>query len=218
LLECEASASANASRGTSPLSDAEASELVQRIDAALESKEFWQTSRLVELISRGSREEARDVYLSGRARHGFSRIMASSHYNSFLARLGFEKAAYRPFADEMEYEHFVRMEKRLYLELGAQPEVVALLERFLWLQAKEVDESRRGKHPIEDGRLIKALRSVRPSHDLRGNFVDRPWTAHRVAGALTLFADMTVMFTTRDWSVTGTMSAMAGSIGLLAAG
>jgi hypothetical protein len=207
----------NSPSGSTTLSDTEALELVARIDAALESKEFWQTAQLIEMIGRGDREGAREVYLSARARHGFSRVMSSSHYHSFLVRLGFERS-YLPTVGEMDYEHFVRMERRLWLQLGVQQEVVNLLERFLWSHTSEVEASRRGKHPIEDGRLIKALRAVRPKVDLRGNSAEGPWTTNRIAGALTLFSNMTVMFTTRDWSVTGTMSALCGSIGLIAAG
>lgn len=44
------------------------------------------------------------------------------------------------------------------------------------------------------------------------------WTTNRIAGSLILFVDMGVMFATRDWSVAGTMSAMAGAIGMVAAG
>lgn len=218
LADCETPASTNAPRGTSPLSDAEALELAKRVESALESQEFWQASRLIETISGGDREAAREVYLSGRARHGFSRIMSSSHYNSFLARLGFEASVHRPFAYEMEYEHFVRMEAKLFGRLGVNPDVVKLLERFLWSRAGAVDLARKGKNRIEDGLIIKALKSIRPERDAGGHVVGGVWTANRIAGALTLFANMTVMFTTRDWSVTGTMSTMAGSIGLLAKG
>jgi hypothetical protein len=43
-------------------------------------------------------------------------------------------------------------------------------------------------------------------------------TTNQIAGALILFVDMGVMFATRDWSVAGTMSAMAGAIGMVASG
>lgn len=218
LLDTEESATTNARRGFSPLSDSEAAELANRIDETLESKEFWQAAGLIEALSRGDRSDAREIYLSGRARNGYSRIMSSSHYNSFLARLGFEKSVYSPFSDEMNYEYFVRMESHLFSELGVSVEVIKLLERFLWAHKEEVDEARKGQKPIEEGRLINALRSARPPQDAQGRSVGSLWTANRIAGALTVFTDMTVMFTSRDWSVAGTMSAMAGGIGLLAAG
>ena len=103
LLESEEETpSTNLRRGEVPLTDAEAHELVTRIDATLESQEFWQAAHLIELLSKGSREAAREVYLAGRARHGFSRIMSSNHYHSFLVRLGFEKA-YVPVIEALYY-------------------------------------------------------------------------------------------------------------------
>ncbi len=207
----------NLDAGAVALTDAEAEELVSRIDRTLESKAFWQAAHLVELIARGDRDKAREVYLDGRARTGASRIMASSQYHAFLVRMGFERS-YLPQLREMEFEYFVRMEKMLFLQLGIQPAIVDRLERFLWLQAGEVEAARQGKRPIPDGDLVRAVKSIRPSrpeHDTMGNLF---WSANRVSGALVLFANMTVMFTTRDWSVTGTMSTMAGAVGLTAAG
>jgi hypothetical protein len=218
LLECTYNqGGANVADGTAPLSDEDARELVTRIDAALESKEFWETSYLIEAISRGQREKARDIYLSARARNGFSRIMSGSKYHSFLVRLGYEKS-YLPGTMEMDYEYFVRMERKLHLQIGIQPVIVDLLERFLWTHAEQVNAARKGTNQIEDGLLIKSLKAVRPIRDVRGRFVDEIWSTNRIAGALTLFANMTVMFTTRDWTVTGTMSAMAGALGLITKG
>jgi len=202
---------------TVSLSDEEARELTSRIDATLESKEFWQASHLIGTLSNGKREVAREIYLGARAKHGFSRIMASTHYHQFLVRLGYEKS-YLPGVKEMNFEYFVRMEKRLYLQLGVQPEIVALLERFLWTHMDQVDAARKGHMSIDDSLLINSLRSLRPQLDRRGSLVGGVLTANRVAGALTLFTNMTVMFTTRDWTVTGTMSAMAGAFGLTLVG
>lgn len=197
------------------LSSEEAEELCSAVDSKLESKEFWQTAALVEGISQGNRESAREIYLRGRSRFGASRIMSSTHYHSFLARLGFERP-YLSNVNKMEFEHFIRMERRVWEDLQISPKVIHLLERFLRTHQAELEAARMGKRPIASGAIIQQVAELKRYKYGAPSVWDTVLQTNRLAGALTLFTNMGVMFGTRDWSVTGTMSTLAASAGLVA--
>lgn len=195
------------------LSDREAAELTARIDLLLESKDFWQKAHVVEALSRGDEAAAREPYLAGKSARGASRIMSSTHYANFLRRLGLPSPG-TPNVIPMEFEHFVRMEMRLFSDLGLDPSVLRLLEQFLHTHRAEIEASRRGRNPLKSGALIAQLKDLRPKFDARGEPMVATFDRDRVAGALTLVANSSVMFGTRDWNVAGTISAMAGAVGL----
>lgn len=195
------------------LSHEEAQELTVAINHKLESKEFWNAAALVENLSQGNREAARHIYLEGRARRGASRIMSSNHYHQFLVRLGFERP-HLPDLRPIDFEHFVRMERRVWSAIGVSPHIIDLLERYLRQNKKEIELARAGKLPLASGKIIREARSLRPPEGTSA--WDYVLQSNRIAGALTLFSNMGVMFSTRDWSVASTMSTLAGSVGLVA--
>lgn len=58
------------------------------------------------------------------------------------------------------------------------------------------------------------LRTLRKVH---GKVKDQEMSATRIAAALTVVSNSSVLFTTRDWSVAGTLSTMAGALAAAAA-
>ncbi len=196
------------------LTDKEAHELASRIDDFLEGKEFWQKAAIVEALSSGNSDRAREPYLAARSARGASRVMSGRHYQDFLVRLG-QSSAFSPDVRKMEFEHFLRMELRLFENLDLSPRSLAMLQRFLRLHEAEIELARSGKKPLTSGAIISAVKGLRPKFDARGELMDTYWTTNRAVGALTLISNSSVMFGTRDWNVAGVISAMAGAIGLL---
>lgn len=195
------------------LSDQEAVELQQRAGELLESKAFWQKAHLIEALSRGDTHAAREPYLAGRSSRGASRIMSTTHYLNFLRRLGLPSPG-SPEVIPMDFEHFIRMEVRLFRELGISPRIVYLLEQFLRTHESDISASRSGTNPLTSGSLVGQLKRLLPRFDTRGEPTTTLYDRDRVAGALTLVANSSVIFGTRDWNVAGTISAMAGAVGL----
>jgi hypothetical protein len=114
----------------------------------------------------------------------------------------------------MEFDHFVRMEVQVFSELNLSPDVVALLERFIRIHEAQINSSRSGHYPLKSGALVARMKALRPTFSAFGEPVTTTISRDRVAGALTLIANSSVMFGTRDWNVAGTISAMAGAVGL----
>lgn len=213
LLDDIRASSSNIDEPAIGLTDGEALELSRRISDLLESKAFWQKAYLIEALSRGDANAAREPYLAGRSARGASRIMSSTHFLNFLRRLGLPSPG-APSVHPMEFEHFIRMETKLFSELGLHPSVIDLLERFIRSHEAEINASRQGGNPLGTGTLVSQLKRLAPSFDGRGEPTTTTYDRDRVVGALTLIANSSVMFGTRDWNVAGTISAMAGAVGL----
>ncbi len=213
LLSDGNAASSNIDRQAVGLSDQEAAELQQRVGELLESKAFWQKAHLIEALSRGDTQAAREPYLAGRSSRGASRIMSTTHYLNFLRRLGLPSPG-SPDVGPMDFEHFIRMEVRLFRELEISDEIVHLLERFLRAHEREINASRSGTNQLPSGSLVGHLKRLLPRFDERGEPTTTLYDRDRISGALTLVANSSVIFGTRDWNVAGTISAMAGAVGL----
>lgn len=219
LLECMASdgAGSNLPSGMVALTDREADELVNSLEKLLDSKAFMETCYFVERLTEpeaGHDSGIREIYLSSRKRRGRARAMASMHWSEFLVRLGLGK--YAPWgvrATPMDFEYFRRMERRLLSASGLHPKVVELIMDVIDSQATPLEEIRSGARSLKRG-------SVRPLvadpifrwRASRREFQSLEISKKSVVAAITIVADVSVLFTTRDWSVTGTLSTMAAAL------
>jgi hypothetical protein len=206
-----------------PLSDSEANELYSRIEQLVDSREFLEATHFVETLTLPDRNEekvAREIYLASRQRRGRSRIQASSRWLEFRTRLGLpgpNLISGRHVAP-MSFDHFQAMEKRLLDASGVPQEVVAEAFHLIKSRQTDVDEIRTGHRPIQHGTLRRVLLQPFLRWGSKASpTVEREVTVEQVSAAMLLVADASVLFTTRDWGVTGTISTMASGAIVLTA-
>ena len=150
---------------------------------------------------------------TARKKSGHSRIRASMRWWEFEARLGFSEKA-RPIVGvkPMQYDHFKNMERRLLEDVGVHPRIISLIGHLIESERSKIDQIRSGEWILRHGDIKRLV--IEPFFQLQdkdSSFLDRHVTTGQIAGAFTIVADISVIFTTRDWSVAGTLSTMAGA-------
>ena len=200
----------NLPRGRAALSDSDAVELINLLTLFAQSQSFIEAAWFVEGLSKGTdTSELREMYLSRRARRGRSRALASTHWREFLTRLGITQ--YRDFQmpGQLPFEQFLRLENRLLRDTGINPQVVEVVLRTIRGERDRIAEMWVGGAPIPDGEIRSSLvRLTRALEDRDGRPTNREVDVRRAVGAIALISDVSVLFTTRDWSVAGTLSTM----------
>jgi hypothetical protein len=206
----------NRGAGIVILTDAEANELVGKLEALVESREFLEASYFVEAVTHSTPQElqrAREIYLAALKRGGRSRILASRRWSDFLVRLGVERRDTFVTGVKPMVAYFERMERTLLSATDIDPRVIGLITRFISTRTRELEEMRRGQTSLPHGSIRRlVIAPVLRWRDQHRDSQDRQVTTTKVAGALTVVADLSVLFSTRDWSVTGTLSTMAGAL------
>lgn len=219
LLECINSDSmgSNLPSNMVTLTDSEADELASSLEKLVNSRDFMETCYFVEgLTLQGTRNDPgiREIYLSARKRRGRSRAMASMHWSEFLVRLGlYKKAPWSVRCTPMDIEYFQRMEERLLAASGLHPKVVKLIMGVIDSQTPGLEEIREGNRSLKRG-TVKPLVAdpIFRWREHRREPLDLNISKKNVVAAITIVADASVLFTTRDWSVTGTLSTMAAAL------
>ena len=202
---------------TIPLSDSEAEELAGLLDSLLGSREFLESVYFIEgLATQGNKNEKnlREIYLSRRKKGGRSRALASRQWSDFQQRAGFIKGTVRGApARPMSFDHFLKMERRLFEFLEIHPRVVEIVLKLIESHVAATERLRTGSGSIAEGKVAEILRGVANVWRASGRVhVNRNLTTKtNLSAAFTIVADTTVLFTTRDWSVTGTLSAMTAT-------
>lgn len=210
--------SPNVRKGDIVLTDSEAFELVELLDRFLNSKEFLEASVFCEEISKSrsatGMASLREIYLSARKRRGRSRAMASLHWSEFQHRLGIVKdPGWHTATPPMTYEHFLEMEKRLLFSSMLNPLAVHAIVGLMRRQKHSVEDIRSRNRDLPSG-ILRGVLST-PLNELKFS-LNRQMSVSRVAAAVGLVADTAVLFTTRDWGVAGTLSAMASCMMVVA--
>jgi hypothetical protein len=209
--------SSNLSTISIALTDREAEELLSRIKQLLSAREFMEAAHFVEALTLpGQAEEAhaRELYLSNRKRRGRSRVLASAHWLEFKTRLGLSSPTlvYGHRITPMSLDQFQDKERRLLLESGVHQEVVTLVMDILRSNLEETERIRTGNRPLRHGVLRHILFDPYQRWiTARSSHLDREVSVSQVSAAMLLVADISVLFTTRDWGVAGTISTMASS-------
>lgn len=203
----------NLPSGKVPLSDQSAATLLTLLEGYIASKKFRDRAEFIELLSSGgSSKLAREIYLRGRSEAGRTRVAASWQWGDFQLRLGIGNDIARgSSATYMDFGHFLRMEERLLAELQLHPRVRALVIQMVVDRKSEVEALRNGRMKIGRGSvrdvpkpIVEELQQPKPDG---GHMLP----LKKVVALTTLTADLSVMFTTRDWGVAGTLSAMAAA-------
>jgi len=225
LLSCEdGKEDQNRSIEEVPLSYHESQSLLELLEQFVESRKFQEGSYFIEkLFSPASLydKKLRDIYMSWRGRYGKSRSVAYIQWENFLGRVGIwtnqrgnPNVWYRASAQPMPFDHFLRMEQRLAQGAGLSLRVQALVLKFVAARAAALEKIRRGDDRLEDGQIreppTKLLEGLKRQHSSMTGTA--PISTTKLAGILTIVMDFSVLFTTRDWSVAGLLSATAGAL------
>lgn len=211
---------ANLPPDTVALSDAEASRLLALLNSLVEHRNFVESAFLIEELSSGAERNdraIREIYLKNRASRGRTRIMASTKWADYLSRLGV-RSSWHPYIGgvPMSDTQFIEMERRLFASLDISQPVSELLLKYVRAVLPKVRTALSGQRKIPSGTIRSAI--IEPFRDVarqrRG--IDRTVSSTKVVAAMTLVADLSILFTTRDWDVAGTLSGMSGAFIALA--
>jgi hypothetical protein len=112
----------------------------------------------------------------------------------------------------MNLEYFQEMEQRLLVVSEVNPEVVNLLIPTLRLRMTDVQEARDRRHLLRHRTLRRIL--LDPYKHWRNavsSYLGGEVSTDQVSAAMPMVADISVLFTRRDWGVAGTLSVMASN-------
>lgn len=214
--------SSNRSNGSVDLTFSESQELLELLESFLESKRFQESAYLLEgLFSGGSfhSKNFRDIYLSWRRFHGKSRALATDQWELFLSRLGvaprFYGATpwYRSGAAPMSLGYFLKMEQRLATAAGITPRVRELILSYVRAQFGYIAAVRNEQIHLMQGQVAAKPKSIlaRLRKDSSQKIGAPPISTTKIAATMTIVLDLSVAYTTRDWSVASFLSTIAGS-------
>ena len=213
----------NLPAGELALSASERTELQDLVERVSTERSFFVALVFVDGIlgNKGATEQSlREIYVSERKRRGYSRVLSSGAWHQFKTRLGGRSedlSTYLRAARRMPYEHFMRMERRL-LSFYRLPDRV----RDYVVNTVEKERAK-----LESIREVLFTRSHDAYHSVQQNTKElldqvrqrgETMSSQQLAGLVCVVADSSVLFTTRDWSVAGTISTMAGSVVLARGG
>ncbi len=199
------------------LSSEERVELSQLAEKAFSQRDFFISLSFIDgLIGRNrySQEELREIFLSERKKRGYSRAVASSQWHQFVTRLGMNKGDLSTLiraAKRMPFEHFYRMEERLLAHFDIADNVRDYLLRKIVEQKTETEELREKASNFVAGQARGIRDETQRLLEHLGRKTDS-LSSSQAAGMTIVLANTSVLFTTRDWSVSGTMSSIAGGL------
>jgi hypothetical protein len=218
----EKAGQANYPAGEVPLSPAEARQLLRLLEAFVNSRKFVQGSYLIEKLFGGEAftdPSLRDIYLSWRRRVGKSRAVATIQWENLLRRIGLSVGApnpriwYRATAEPMPFDHFVKMEMKLANAAQVHPRVKALIYKVVEARREYLSEVRFGRRKLLSGAISEAPRPlIAALRKSTGPTGAAPMSTTKLAGIMTIVMDFSALYTTRDWSVTGFLSTIAGAV------
>ena len=199
------------------LSDEQARKLCDLLTEYAQTKRFIRGASFAEMVASSHRHEEdalRELYLSGLKEGGRARVLASRRWADFKARLGMAVTRLESDVRRMDPDHFVQMEVRLLRSLNVHPALEALVEDLVIRRTDIFERIERGDQVLELGQIRRSLaHTIRKlSTRLDGIVVSKT----QLIGISTVVSDVTVMFSTRDWSVAGTLSAIAGGLAMCA--
>lgn len=206
----------NLAQDAAPLGDEEARELLQLLEALLTSYEFRMSTAFVQglVAGKASDDGPREIYLSERKRRGRTRVLASRRWAEFEVRLGLRGShGYLPPDVAMSLETFFGLERRLLDAAGIHKRVVDVAIGLLQADRRTLEDLRRGRRSLGDD----AIRSlfVSEANEIRRSLQagsGREIKIRKLVGMITIVSNMGALFTTRDWSVAGTLSTLAGVV------
>ncbi|WP_143255471.1 MULTISPECIES: hypothetical protein [Brevundimonas] len=199
------------------LSDERARELCDLLTEYIGSRAFVRGTTFVEMMFDGRLDhdhDAREIYLSSRKDMGRTRVLASRQWADFKARIGLEASPYEARVRPMDSSQFIEMEKRLLRKLAVHPALEKLIESLVIDRIEIFDKIEKREKIFVPGQIRGA--AVKFVSQLQGACGGVDISKTQVVGIATVVSDATVMFSTRDWGVAGTLSTIAGGLAMSA--
>ena len=209
LESCDDAATGrNTPRDWAALTDSELEDLRVLLWEFASRREFREAAFFAEgLTQSGALDDPRlrELYLQSRRRGGRLRVMASRQWAEFLVRLGLRQSFswIGPVAP-MPRDYFLKMEQRLLLAAGLSPRVVDFVIQVVKAQTGVEPGLSNRYSPIPFGSFREEVAVIVPG-DLGAS---GGISTARAASLIGLCADLSIMFTTRDWTVAGTLSSI----------
>ncbi len=212
ILEHEGYDCSNISDSLIPLSDQEAEELVYLIEKLIEKKKFWHASHFLDHVTNMPEDKegklAKQIFLAGYETKKKQTIMPSYRWYEFVIRLGLGKyikqsQSFRQQKIEpMPYDHFLKMEEKLFNKADIPEEIIkSLIAEIARLREKvEMIEKPKSSSLIKHMKKIQSR--IKDEDNKTAITVD-------LCAAITLIVNYSMLWTTRDWGVTGTLSTLA---------
>lgn len=199
------------------LSDQDAAALCDLLTEYANSRAFLRGATFAEMVADGQLTDdrkARELYLKSRTERGRTRVLASRQWADFRARLGLPVPAYSTGVSRMDGLQFVAMEVRLLRTLGVHPALERLIEDLILRRTDLFERFESREKILSEGQIRRSLLSlvIRLRHAVGGISVSKT----QIVGLATVVSDVTVLFTSRDWGVAGTLSTIAGALAMSA--
>lgn len=197
------------------ISDEDAAELCDLLTEYANSHAFMRAATFTEMVSDGRLSDdskAREIYLKTRSERGRKRVLSSRQWADFRARLGLAVPAYSTGVVPMDSIQFVEMEVRLLRALRVHPALEKLIEDLVIRRSDIFERIERREQILSPGQIRRSVMFI--VEHLRGSLGGIHVPKNQIVGVATLVSDVTVMFSTRDWGVAGTLSTMAGALAM----
>lgn len=199
------------------IGDEDAAALCDLLTEYANSHAFIRGATFAEMVSDGRLSDdsrAREIYLKSRSERGRTRVLSSRQWADFRARLGVSVPAYSTGVVRMDSIQFVEMEVRLLRALRVHPALEKLIEDLVIRRTDLFERIERREQILSSGQIRKGVMSL--VDQLRGSLGGIHVSKAQIVGVATVVSDSTVMFSTRDWGVAGTLSTIAGALAMSA--
>ncbi|MBS0269150.1 MAG: hypothetical protein JSS54_09245 [Proteobacteria bacterium] len=224
LIENVDGCGGNHEPGKVSLSDHQASELLELLEILIQDERFFRRLAFVnQIVDASPLDEKLDLKLArltGKRPIGAGIGMTSENMRKWRVRLGasFPQQANDPLP--MTFTHFLKLEQKLLNELGVDPRVAGLVMNAA-ARNEQVFLSLLRSINGQNGPAAEAPKVFR-LQDLTRKFLKPLSDAHvrefpkdRVVGLFTMVSNTSILFTTRDWGVAGTISTLCGGFSMI---
>lgn len=188
------------------LNDSQADELVELMENYLGGGAFLASASFIDALSQEDLGDGFDIYEIERMKKGRKAANQFYHWEELKRRLGLEaRAFYHYSCVPMTRAQFEKKERDLLIAVGVRPYIADLAIRVLRNKIPEWEGEPCIPVDFDVGQVRQTFSDAFSRSSLREGTISQ----QKLVGAVALLADFSTMFTTRDWTVTGTISGIA---------
>lgn len=203
-------ANLNYSNDEIPLSDLETVLLIKLLTDYNETKETIQRAYFIRNIlnSNEDNQNLREIYLTIREKYGRPRMVPAVRWAEYRKRLGL--SSHNPTKRKirtMPRDHFLQLEEKLFMNLDFPPEIINNLMYYITEEWHKFESFRKRDNSLFNKKNKTIILSILDKIQVSNEPIKEPFLSKiNLSSLVTLIANGSVMFTTRDWSITGTIS------------
>jgi len=200
------------------MSQEQAITLLKYLRNKLNKFKFKQQIRFSQMVFQKKNEnenEAKQIYAFLNSKRLKKSLGVNYNFDVFQARLKkplhWHHAISTP-PTVMTYDHFIKMERKLFEELQIHPSVRTLILDLLETQRTLIDNSRAGDESnFNDARILPFLEKIisQLSIGTKQRSYKLALSSLNVSSLIGILSNTGILVTTRDWGVTGAISTMA---------